>query len=75
MSDGVADEAEARLREAEAEGNTNAMSDLGVLIEERGADAEAEEWYRRAAEEGNAEAMFSPRASASGHRSRARALL
>jgi hypothetical protein len=40
-------------RGAEA-GNTNAMSSLGVLLQERGDNTEAETWYRRAAEAGHA---------------------
>ncbi|MFE6306611.1 serine/threonine-protein kinase [Nocardiopsis sp. NPDC057823] len=48
---------EACLRRAAADGDTDAMVDLGALLEDRGEAEEAESWYRKSAKGGNTDAM------------------
>jgi TPR repeat protein len=50
--------AELGFRKAADAGDSNAMYNLGVLLEERSELGEAETWYRRAADAGNSLAMF-----------------
>ncbi|MEE2045662.1 tetratricopeptide repeat protein, partial [Nocardiopsis tropica] len=51
------DDEDPRLRHAAEGGNTRAMNNLGILLQEQGEKDEAEDWYRRAAEGGNTRAM------------------
>ncbi|MFI1239265.1 tetratricopeptide repeat protein, partial [Nocardia salmonicida] len=44
-------------QQAADQGHTNAMTNLGILVRQRGDLDEAETWYRRAAENGNRSAM------------------
>ena len=46
---GQLDVAETAWRRSAARGNPGAMSNLGVLLKERGETTEAEQWYRKAA--------------------------
>jgi TPR repeat protein len=48
---------EQATRKAASAGNTDAMSNLGVLLREQGHTDEAEYWYRQAASAGNTDAM------------------
>jgi len=47
------DVAERAWRQTADAGNTEAMTNLGVLLYERGESTEAEQWSRKAADAGN----------------------
>ena len=46
------------IRKAVTTGSVSAMSNLGVVLAERGEEDEAEQWYRQAAANGRASAMY-----------------
>jgi TPR repeat protein len=50
--------AERAIRRAAAAGITDAMSNLGVLLQDQGKHDEAEQWYRKAGDAENTNAMY-----------------